>query len=96
MKLIPLAILAVALSTVGSGAVYAGGKHAHAAADTSEAKPKPKKICKSNTRSTGTRINRPVCKTQEEWDAKEDGQEIGLRSKTSRADMENVGGMGQP
>ncbi len=96
MKLIPLAILAVSLATTGSVAVRAEGNHAQAAADAAEAKPKPKKICKTDSRSTGTRISRPVCKTQEDWDAKEDGQEIGLRSKTSRGDMENVGGMNQP
>lgn len=95
MKLISAAILALAIPSVGTVAVQAADKDAAAPADMG-AKPKPKKICKSNTRSTGTRINRPVCKTQEEWDDKEDGQDIGLRSKTSRGDMENVGGMGQP
>lgn len=67
-----------------------------ASANAAEVKAKPKKICKTDARGTGTRLNRSVCKTQEEWDAKEDGQEIGLRSKTSRADMEHVGGMNQP
>lgn len=95
MKLISAAVLALAIPTVGTVAIQAADKDAAAPTDTG-AKPKPKKICKSNARSTGTRINRPVCKTQEEWDAKEDGQEIGLRSKTSRGDMENVGGMNQP
>lgn len=59
-------------------------------------KPKAKKVCKNDTRATGTRISKQICKTEEEWAAKEDGQEIGLKSQASRADMENVGGMNQP
>jgi hypothetical protein len=35
-------------------------------------KEKPKKICRSNSQDTGSRIVKRVCKTQEEWDAKED------------------------
>lgn len=59
-------------------------------------KAKSKKICKNDPRRTGTRISARICKTEEEWNSPEDGQEIGVRSQTSRADMENVGGMGQP
>lgn len=54
-------------------------------------KQKPKKICRVDDNATGTRISHRVCKTQAEWDAKEDGQEIASRSKTSRADLDNVG-----
>ncbi|MEY4870322.1 MAG: hypothetical protein RIS11_1516 [Pseudomonadota bacterium] len=61
-----------------------------------QAKTKAKKICKNDPRRTGTRISKRICKTEEEWNTPEDGQEIGVRSQTSRADMENVGGMGQP
>lgn len=96
MKLILAAILILAQSALGTAAIQAAENSAAVSADAPAAKPKPKKICKSNARSTGTRINRPVCKTQAEWDDKEDGQDIGLRSKTSRGDMENVGGMNQP
>lgn len=70
---------------------------AEAAPTTATApKPKAKKICKNDPRRTGTRISARICKTEEEWNSPEDGQEIGVRSQTSRADMENVGGMGQP
>ena len=83
-------------SSIGFGTFGAKDNIDVASGNTSEAKPKPKKICKTEARGTGTRLSRSVCKTQEEWDAKEDGQEIGLRSKTSRADMQNIGGRNQP
>ncbi|MBK6705972.1 MAG: hypothetical protein IPG54_00180 [Sphingomonadales bacterium] len=89
-------VLVLALLAPGAFEAQAKDNIDVASGNTSEAKPKPKKICKTEARGTGTRLSRSVCKTQEEWDAKEDGQEIGLRSKTSRADMQNIGGMNQP
>jgi hypothetical protein len=47
----------------------------------SEKKEKPKKICRDNVATTGSRITRRVCKTEEEWAEKEDGQEVGIKSK---------------
>lgn len=96
MKLITATAIGIALFAAGNFEVQAAEGKSIVMANSTEAKPKPKKICKTDTRATGTRLSRPVCKTQEEWDTKEDGQEIGLRSQTSRADMENVGGMNQP
>lgn len=56
------------------------------AADTEAAaqpvqKKKAKKICKNSNGITGSRIAKRVCKTQEEWDDGEDGQEVGVKSK---------------
>jgi hypothetical protein len=44
-------------------------------------KKKAKKICKNSNGITGSRIAKRVCKTQEEWDIGEDGQEVGVKSK---------------
>lgn len=62
-----------------------------AAAAAPKAKTKARKICKNDPRRTGTRIATRICKTEEEWNNLEDGQEIGVRSATSRADLDNVG-----
>lgn len=62
-----------------------------ATASAPKPKTKAKKICKNDPRRTGTRIAARICKTEEEWNNPEDGQEIGVRSATSRADLENVG-----
>jgi hypothetical protein len=69
-------ILAVGTSMVTVAAV---------AADTDAAaqpvkKKKAKKICKNSNGITGSRIAKRVCKTQEEWDDGEDGQEVGVKS----------------
>lgn len=61
------------------------------AAEPQPKKQKAKKICKDNVAATGSRIAKRVCKTEAEWAAKEDGQEVGVVSKTSRSDLENVG-----
>lgn len=46
-------------------------------------KVKPKKICKSNSGVTGSRVAKRVCKTQEEWQTaeKKERQEVGSKSK---------------
>ena len=49
--------------------------------DAPAKKKKPKKICKSNSGVTGSRIAKRVCKTEEEWATTEDGQEVGAKSK---------------
>lgn len=51
------------------------------AAQPSAKKAKPKKICKTSDKITGSRIAKRTCKTQEEWEIGEDGQEIGVKSK---------------
>jgi hypothetical protein len=94
-KIIALA-LCLALSTAGTVAAADGTDTTAAPAAKPVKKEKPKRICKNDPRVTGTRISKRICKTEEEWAKKEDGQEVGVRSKTSRADMENVGGLGQP
>lgn len=96
MKTVIIAGMAVIAAAACSSATIAKDKDDGAETAQGEVKTKPKKICRTDARNTGTRISRPVCKTQDEWDAQEDGQEIGVRSKTSRADMDNVGGMNQP
>jgi hypothetical protein len=59
------------------GAVASGtGKTAKAK------KEKPKKICRSNTMDTGSRIARKTCKTEEEWQQIEDGQEVNAKART--------------
>jgi hypothetical protein len=67
--------------------LFASGSAASAPATESAAttaavetkKPKPKKICKTDPRVTGTRIAKRVCKTEEEWNAKEDGQDLTIK-----------------
>lgn len=44
-------------------------------------KVKPKKICKSNSGVTGSRVAKRVCKTQEEWEVAENGGKVGSKSK---------------
>ena len=80
----PLA-LALCLAVGVSGVAMAAG-----GADTaSQAAPKPvkkekaKRVCKNDPRVTGTRIAKRICKTEDEWANKEDGQEVGVRSKNS-------------
>lgn len=69
-----LAIGAASLSTV---AVSADG----GTAQQPEKKKKPKKICKSSTQDTGSRITKRICKTQEEWDAVANDQELQVKSQ---------------
>jgi hypothetical protein len=75
--------LAILFAVGASGSSLAADNASEMA--TPEAKPvkkdKPKKICRSNTQDTGSRITKRVCKTQEEWDAKEDGQEASVKSR---------------
>jgi hypothetical protein len=53
-------------------------------AGKADAKPvKPKKICRSDTQDTGSRITRKVCKTQEQWEAAVDGQEVQSKARTN-------------
>jgi tellurite resistance protein len=44
-------------------------------------KPKQKKICKTDTSVTGTRIAKRICKTEEEWAVKEDGQNLTVKGR---------------
>lgn len=51
---------------------------------TSTEKPKKeraKKICKTDPRTTGTRISKQVCKTEQEWAIKEDAQDLQTKGK---------------
>jgi len=84
-------IEAFALMLLSPAAAPAPADSAPATAAAPKAKTKAKKICKNDPRRTGTRISARICKTEEEWNNLEDGQEIGVRSATSRADLENVG-----
>jgi hypothetical protein len=92
-----LIALALMLSgTAISETEAAASEIGNVATDVPAAAPQPtkkkaKKVCKDNVAATGSRIAKRVCKTEEEWAAKEDGQEIGTRSATSRSDLENVG-----
>jgi hypothetical protein len=45
-------------------------------------KEKPKKICRTDTMDTGSRIAKKVCKTEEEWRKGVDDQEIRTKGKT--------------
>jgi hypothetical protein len=77
-KLISLAlILAVGASSTTVSAFAADSE----AAPAPVKKKKPKKICVTNNKITGSRIAKRVCKTEEEWAVGEDGQEIGVKSK---------------
>jgi hypothetical protein len=51
------------------------------AAPQPEKKKKPKKICITSNKVTGSRIAKRICKTEEEWAVAEDGQEVGVKSK---------------
>jgi hypothetical protein len=75
--------LALMLSGATETAVTnTGAATSEAAAEQPAAKKKkPKKICKENEASTGSRIAKRICKTEEEWAVGEDGQEIGTKSK---------------
>ena len=44
-------------------------------------KKKPKKICRTDTQDTGSRIMKRVCKTEEEWQNEVDSQEIQVKSQ---------------
>lgn len=44
-------------------------------------KAKPKKICKTNPSTTGSRIAKRVCKTEEEWAEPADDQELRNKSQ---------------
>ena len=70
-------MLAVGASSMTVAAVAADSE----ATPTPAKKKKAKKICKSNSGITGSRIAKRVCKTEEEWMVGEDGQEIGVKSK---------------
>ena len=70
-------MLAVGASSITVSAVAADSE----AAPQPVKKKKPKKICKSNSGVTGSRIAKRTCKTEEEWSVGEDGQEIGVKSK---------------
>ncbi len=70
-------MLAVGASSMAVSAFAADSE----AAPQPAKKKKPKKICKSNSGITGSRIAKRVCKTEEEWAVGEDGQEVGIKSK---------------
>jgi hypothetical protein len=74
-------ILAVSISSVSVAATASE----QSATEAPAKKKKPKKICKSSSQDTGSRITKRVCKTQEEWEAGEDGQEVGIKSKGGAA-----------
>ncbi len=57
-------------------AIAAAPQGVPAAGEDSAAKPKPKKICHSFTRS-GSRIAETVCRTQAEWDSQPSLQDMG-------------------
>lgn len=48
-------------------------------------KKKPQKICRENSATTGSRIGKRVCKTEEEWAAEADRQEMNVKSQGSAA-----------
>lgn len=68
------AYFAIALWLAASTGATTGTTESTAAAQTK--KNKPKKICKTDARMTGTRISKRICKTEEEWAKKEDGQDL--------------------
>ncbi len=80
-------IFALSLMLLSTPATATGDTPANDAAQNApEAKPKkekPKKICRDNKQDTGSRINKRVCKTQEEWDSELDDQELQGKSKVN-------------
>jgi hypothetical protein len=82
----------IALSLVLSGATSAEAETntaASSAAATTDVqteqakKKKPKKICRDNSATTGSRIGKRVCKTEEEWAADADRQEVDVKARGS-------------
>ena len=65
--------LAVTFSLATTGIAAAG---TDSAAPQTVKKEKPQKICKTDPRVTGTRIAKRICKTETEWAAKQDGQDL--------------------
>jgi hypothetical protein len=82
LSMIALALLVSASSSsaeVPSKAASANTYYAANGDATEVEKKKPKKICKPDPRVTGTRIAKRICKTAEEWNVNEDGQELEVR-----------------
>lgn len=68
-------VYAIALILAANSATTAATSSGIPAAKA--AKPeKAKKICKNDSRVTGTRISKRICKTEEEWAKGEDGLEV--------------------
>lgn len=77
-KSLPLAlIIALAASSVSAAALATE----QSATETVAKKKKPKKICKADNSITGSRIAKRICKTQEEWDAVPEDQEVRQKSQ---------------
>jgi hypothetical protein len=70
-------ILAVSLSSFSVAAMASE----QSATEAPAKKKKPKKICKSSSQDTGSRITKRVCKTQEEWDEAPSDQELQNKSQ---------------
>lgn len=70
---------------VASGLTLASPANADEAASPATAKPgiatsksdKPKRICRAGER-TGSRLARPICKTQEQWNSADDSSKLEL------------------
>jgi hypothetical protein len=69
--------------TVSASAAVAATQDDTTATAPVEKKKKPKKICKNDPRITGTRIAKRICKTEDEWNKPEDGQEVSVKSQAS-------------
>jgi hypothetical protein len=79
-----LFVLTLMLSATSgaSGADAATTENAQPSAKANASKKtKPKKICRTDTQDTGSRIMKRVCKTEEEWQNEASSQEIQAKSK---------------
>ena len=77
--------LALMLSANASDATADAGQTVAATQGATQVKPekkkKPKKICRTDTQDTGSRIMKRVCKTEEEWQSELDGRELQNKSQ---------------